>query len=70
MVDEAGTDVTGEPVEPDAPDIDAAARCNLSLSFCDMYSNTERGAAGRGVSPSTAPRYGRRVRNARNGVQE
>lgn len=27
-----------------------------SWSFFDMYSKTERGADGRGVSPSTAPR--------------
>ena len=29
-----------------------------SWSFFDMYSKIERGADGRGVSPSTAPRYG------------
>lgn len=29
-----------------------------SWSFLDIYSKTERGADGRGVSPSAAPRWG------------
>lgn len=28
-----------------------------SRPFCDMYSNTDRGADGSGVSPNNSPRY-------------
>ena len=42
--------------EPGGAEYPAAVFCIRSLSFWEMYSNTERGAEGRGVSPNIDPR--------------
>jgi hypothetical protein len=59
MIIEAGAD--GEDDTGTDADVEVGADAEIffsrSLSFCDIYSNTDRGADGRGVSPSNAPRF-------------
>ena len=43
--------------ESEGVEYPTAAFCIRSLSFWEMYSNTDRGAEGRGVSPRIDPRY-------------
>lgn len=48
VLDVGGAECDGVPPE--------AIFCSLSRSFWDMYSNTDRGADGSGVSPNILPR--------------